>query len=162
MSDRATSIAYGRLMHHAMRGLIQRVLTDVAQTGLPGDHHFFITFDTRAEGVGLADWLRDRYPDEMTIVIQHWYDGLTVDDEGFSIVLNFGDNPEALRIPFDAIRTFADPSVSFGLRFESTEVPAEDPEDEPPGAGDDRPDRDATAAPRDAEVVRLDTFRKNT
>jgi hypothetical protein len=112
--------------------------------------------------VGLADWLRDRYPDEMTIVIQHWYDGLTVDDEGFSIVLNFGDNPEALRIPFDAIRTFADPSVSFGLRFESTEVPAEDPEDEPPGAGDDRPDRDATAAPRDAEVVRLDTFRKNT
>lgn len=165
MSDRPKSIAYGRLMHHAMRGLIQRVLTDVSQTGLPGDHHFFITFDTMAEGVGLADWLRDRYPEEMTIVIQHWYDGLSVDDDGFSIVLNFGDNPEPLRIPFDAIRTFVDPSVEFGLRFESTEVPGDDPEDEPPGS--DRKDHSDTAraapsGPHDAEVVRLDTFRKNS
>jgi uncharacterized protein len=157
MSDRPSTIAYGRLMHHAMRGLIQRVLTDVSQTGLPGDHHFFITFDTMAEGVGLADWLRDRYPEEMTIVIQHWYDGLEVDDDGFSIVLNFGDNPEALRIPFDAIRTFVDPSVEFGLRFESTEVP-DDPEDQPPGNDQDH---DGHAASHDAEVVRLDTFRKN-
>lgn len=162
MSDAPDKIAYGRLMHHAMRGLIQTVLSDVARDGLPGDHHFFITFDTQQPGVELASWLRDRYPDEMTIVIQHWYDGLTVDDEGFSIVLNFGDNPEALRIPFDAIRTFVDPSVEFGLRFESTEVPADDPEDEPPGAGDVRPDDNRPAAPRDAEVVRLDTFRKNT
>jgi hypothetical protein len=162
MSNRAATIPYGRLMHHAMRGLIQQVLTDVALTGLPGDHHFFITFDTTAGGVGLADWLRDRYPDEMTIVIQHWYDGLEVDDDGFSIILNFGDNPEALRIPFDAIRTFVDPSVEFGLRFESTEVPADDPEDEPPGAGDDGQDGNGAAGTRDAEVVSLDRFRKNT
>ncbi|PWK62444.1 hypothetical protein C7455_101470 [Roseicyclus mahoneyensis] len=157
MTDRTASIAYGRLMHHAMRGLIQRVLSDVARTGLPGDHHFFITFDTTAEGVGLADWLRDRYPEEMTIVIQHWCDGLAVDDDGFSIVLNFGDNPEALRIPFDAIRTFVDPSVEFGLRFERTEGPEIDPDDEPQGPTD----RDARPKPHDAEVVRLDTFRKN-
>ena len=125
MPDRSSSIAYGRLMHQAMRGLIQRVLEDIARDGLPGDHHFFITFETGAPGVEIADWLRDRYPEEMTIVIQHWYDGLAVDDDGFSIVLNFGDNPEPLRIPFDAIRTFVDPSVEFGLRFESTEAPSE-------------------------------------
>lgn len=93
MSDRQSSIAYGRLMHRAMRGLIQRVLSDVARDGLPGAHHFFVTFDTGAAGVQLADWLRDRYPQEMTIVIQHWYDGLMVDDDGFSIILNFGDTP---------------------------------------------------------------------
>lgn len=165
MSDRSSTIAYGRLMHQAMRGLIQKVLSDVARDGLPGGHHFFITFDTGAQGVALADWLRDRYPEEMTIVIQNWYDGLVVDDDGFSIVLNFGDNPEPLRIPFDAIRTFVDPSVEFGLRFESsdqTEAEAEaasDPEDEPPPPGKGRADAQAPA-PQHAEIVRLDTFRK--
>ncbi|WP_439137707.1 SspB family protein [Roseicyclus sp.] len=162
MSDRTSSIAYGRLMHRAMRGLIQNVLSDVAQSGLPGDHHFFITFDTGAAGVALADWLRDRYPEEMTIVIQNWYDGLAVDDDGFSIILNFGDNPEHLRIPFDAIRTFVDPSVEFGLRFESADDgdDAHEPEDEPPP----RPGKgqtDAAQTPsQHAEVVRLDSFRK--
>lgn len=164
MTDRQSSIAYGRLMHRAMRGLIQRVLSDVARDGLPGAHHFFITFETGAPGVKLADWLRDRYPQEMTIVIQHWYDGLAVDDDGFSIVLNFGDNPESLRIPFDAIRTFVDPSVEFGLRFESTDI-AEDTQDAGP---DDDPTPPGAKAPRTAEapgsqraeVVRLDTFRK--
>jgi hypothetical protein len=168
MSEPPKSIAYGRLMHHAMRGLIQTVLTDVSNRGLPGDHHFFITFDTQADGVDIADWLRDRYPEEMTIVIQHWYDGLAVDDDGFSITLNFGDSPEPLRIPFDAILTFVDPSVEFGLRFESTEAPdgPDDPEDEPPspdgtdkaGKPDEKPTPDA---PKDAEVVSLDRFRKN-
>lgn len=163
MSDTSPTIAYGRLMHHAMRGLIQTVLTDVSTDGLPGDHHFFITFDTQAEGVDIADWLRDRYPEEMTIVIQHWFDGLDVDDEGFSITLNFGDSPEPLRIPFDAILTFVDPSVEFGLRFESTTAP-DDPEDEPPtpDGDDDMPEDEAEPpAPKDAEVVSLDRFRKN-
>lgn len=159
MSDRTSSIAYGRLMHRAMRSLIQQVLEDVARDGLPGDHHFFITFDTTAPGVDIADWLRDRYPEEMTIVIQHWYDGLAVDDDGFSIVLNFGDNPEPLRIPFDAIRTFVDPSVEFGLRFESTEAPEVEGDDPAPTDGGDRPA--PRPAPQDAEVVSLDTFRKN-
>ena len=144
----ARSIDYGNLMHRAMRGLIQTVLRDVAKNGLPGAHHFFITFDTSVEGVQMADWLRNRYPGEMTIVVQHWFDNLTVTDEGFTITLNFGDNPEPLAIPFDAVRTFVDPSVEFGLRFETHEEEDddEDPEDDPP--------------PQDAQIVRLDKFRK--
>lgn len=143
------SIDYGKLMHGAMRALIAQVLTNVARDGLPGEHHFFITFDTNYPGVEMADWLHDRYPGEMTIVIQHWFDDLDVSDEGFGVTLNFGDNPERLVIPFDAICTFVDPSVEFGLRFETQE---EDDDD------DDAPDPDD--APHDAEVVSLDSFRK--
>jgi len=154
-SEDPDTIAYGRLMHRAMRGLIQTVLTDVAERGLPGEHHFFVTFDTRAEGVAIAPWLHDRYPEEMTIVIQNWFDGLSVDDEGFSITLNFGDSPEPLRIPFNAIQTFVDPSVEFGLRFETQGH--DDPDGEPPE--DDDPE-DEDAPHHDAEVVSLDTFRK--
>lgn len=149
----ARSIDYGNLMHRAMRGLIQTVLRDVAKNGLPGAHHFFITFDTATPGVEMADWLRNRYPAEMTIVIQHWFDALTVTDQGFSIVLNFGDNPEPLAIPFDAIRTFVDPSVEFGLRFETHE----DEDDEE----DDDPEPEPPAPQQDGQVVRLDRFRKN-
>ena len=148
----ARSIDYGYLMHRAMRGLIQTVLRDVAAQGLPGAHHFFITFDTTVEGVEMAAWLRNRYPGEMTIVIQHWFDNLTVSDEGFTITLNFGDSPEPMVIPFDAVRTFVDPSVEFGLRFETHE---NDDEDE----GED-PDDDPPSPPQDAQIVRLDKFRK--
>ena len=112
-------IDYGNLMHDAMRSLIQRLLQDIAVTGkLPGDHHFFITFDTTHPDVEIADWLTERYPSEMTIVMQHWFDNLEVTDEGFSVTLNFGDNPEPLYIPFMSLRTFVDPSVEFGLKFE--------------------------------------------
>lgn len=149
----ARSIDYGNLMHRAMRGLIQTVLQDVAAHGLPGAHHFFITFDTAAPGVEMADWLRARYPEEMTVVIQHWFEDLKVTDQGFSITLNFGNQPEPLVIPFDAVRTFVDPSVEFGLRFESHLEEGDEDEDE--DDGDDDPD-----PPREAEVVRLDTFRK--
>lgn len=164
MSESPDKIAYGRLMHHAMRGLIQTVLTGVARDGLPGEHHFFITFDTRHEGVALAEWLQDRYPEEMTIVIQHWYDALQVDDDGFEITLNFGDSPERLRVPFNAILTFVDPSVEFGLRFETAngpEGPDDDPSDLPdePEAVDEA--EESPAKPRDAEIVSLDTFRRN-
>ncbi|MEI2804594.1 SspB family protein [Albidovulum sp.] len=147
------SIDYGTLMHRAMRGLIHDVLDQVAREGLPGEHHFFITFDTRQPEVALADWLRERYPDEMTVVLQHWYEDLDVDEAGFGITLNFGDSPERLYIPFDAIRTFVDPSVEFGLRFETAETDEDedDGDDEPEGPGGDRPE---------AEVVRLDKWRK--
>ena len=155
------SIDYGKLMHQAMRGLIQKVLNDVREGGLPGAHHFFITFDTTHPGVTMADWLKERYPAEMTVVMQHWFDHLEVDDEGFSVTLNFGDAPENLRIPYDAIQTFVDPSVEFGLRFEShdeDEAEADQPffrkEDEDP----DPEPRDGGKA--DAEVVSLDSFRK--
>ena len=110
-------IDYGNLMHDAMRSLILKVLLDVADNGLPGSHHFFITFDTSHPDAELADWLFDRYPGEMTVVIQHWYDNLEVNEDGFGITLNFGDAPEALYVPYAAITTFGDPSVEFGLRF---------------------------------------------
>ena len=149
----AKSIDYGNLMHVAMRGLIQTVLEGVARDGLPGAHHFYITFDTNAEGVDLPDWLRQRYPGEMTIVLQHWFDDLQVTSEGFAITLNFGDTPVRMTIPFDAMRTFVDPSVEFGLRFDSH---AEDDDEE----DDDDPEPDPTP-PQDAQVVRLDRFRKS-
>ena len=154
------SINYGQLMHRAMRSLIQNVLTDIARNGLPGDHHFFITFRTDQEGVHIADWLHSRYPEEMTVVIQNWYENLEVDDDGFSITLNFGDQPEPLRIPFDAIQTFVDPSVEFGLRFETSEDDEDDPDDgeEAPMAEDIEPE---DAPQKDAEIVSLDSFRKH-
>jgi len=147
----AKSIDYGSLMHRAMRGLIQTVLADIAKTGLPGDHHFFITFDTGVAGVKMAKWLTDRYPDEMTLVLQHWFEDLTVTDNGFSVTLNFGNNPENITVPFDAVRTFVDPSVEFGLRFETHDSQ----DDEGPESPDPAP------APKgQAEVVSLDKFRR--
>ncbi|MGB5557372.1 MAG: ClpXP protease specificity-enhancing factor SspB [Paracoccaceae bacterium] len=154
------TIDYGNLMHRAMRGLIQEVLEGVAKDGLPGQHHFFITFDTMHPDVELADWLSDRYPEEMTVVIQHWFDDLVVTNEGFSITLNFGDNPEALYIPYDAIKTFVDPSVEFGLRFETQESDSDDDLPDDDDAEDAVEDADDGQEKRDAEVVRLDSFRK--
>lgn len=164
------TIDYANLMHDAMRGLIQKVLQGIAKDGLPGEHHFFISFDTNNPDVEIADWLSDRYPDEMTIVIQHWFDNLNITDDGFSITLNFGDNPEPLYIPYGAILTFVDPSVEFGLRFE-----AED-QDEQASRIHEVPSEEATVdeaceAPmhenaveeieaKDAEIVSLDSFRK--
>ncbi|SDG24485.1 SspB family protein [Alloyangia pacifica] len=153
-------IDYGNLMHRAMRGLINDVLMGVQQTGLPGDHHFFITFDTQHPDVELADWLSDRYPGEMTVVMQHWYEDLEVTEDGFAVTLNFGDAPERLYIPYDAIKTFVDPSVEFGLRFETHEEEDDEDDDEPtpPEGGPDEGPREPVK--HDAEVVRLDSFRK--
>lgn len=151
-------IDYGNLMHRAMRGLIQDVLTDVVTRGLPGEHHFFITFDTQHPDVEIADWLSDRYPGEMTVVLQHRYDDLEVTDDGFAVTLSFGEAPERLYIPYDAIRTFVDPSVEFGLRFESNEEA--DDEDDPTPPEDDPDGSDEGEQHHDAEVVRLDSFRK--
>ena len=156
------TLDYGSLMHRAMRGLIFNVLEQVRDHGLPGNHHFFITFDTTHPDVQLADWLKDRYPAEMTVVIQHWFDNLVVREDGFSITLNFGDQPEPIQIPFDAIQTFVDPSVEFGLRFENQDM--EEIEDEAE-ADEAEPSAEATEtsdeAPRkEAEVVSLDQFRR--
>ena len=150
------SIDYGNLMHRAMRGLIQTVLKDVAANGLPGAHHFFITFDTQTDGVQMADWLRSRYPDEMTLVVQHWFEDLTVTDDGFSITLNFGNQPEPLVIPFDSVRTFVDPSVEFGLRFETHDDDGDDDAEE----DEDGPDDDPPPPQGEAQILRLDKFRK--
>ncbi len=155
------SIEYGKLMHKAMRGLIQEVLSDVRDNGLPGAHHFFITFETTHPEARVADWLRDRYPEEMTVVMQHWFDALDVTDDGFSVTLNFGDTPEHLYIPYDAIQTFVDPSVEFGLRFESQEDEDEDETAAKPAEDDTHLDTtEQDDSPKEADVVSLDSFRK--
>ncbi|WBU63357.1 SspB family protein [Paracoccus aerodenitrificans] len=150
------AIDYGGMMHRAMQGLIAEVLQNVAENGLPGEHHFFITFDTREDGVEIADWLRERYPEEMTIVVQHWYEGLIVNQDGFEITLNFGNSPERLIVPFDSVRTFVDPSVEFGLRFETQESDEEDDIEEP----DIQPDQPDEESKGSGEVVSLDKWRK--
>jgi hypothetical protein len=126
----------------------------VQAEGLPGAHHFFITFDTKHPEAKLADWLKQRYPSEMTVVMQHWYDDLKVTNDGFGVTLNFGDAPERLYVPYDSIQTFVDPSVEFGLRFETQEV------DEDIDELDDTDPPDDDPSPGKAEVVRLDSFRK--
>lgn len=156
-------IDYGNLMHTAMRGLIKTVLRDVADNGLPGVHHFFITFDTAHPDAELADWLADRFPGEMTVVMQHWFDNLEVGEDGFSVTLNFGDAPEPLYIPYDAIKTFVDPSVEFGLRFESAEGEGDeaDPAITPTAINSDHVEASEDPGEKaDAEVVSLDSFRK--
>jgi len=150
----AKSIDYGNLSPGGGGGVPQPVLKHVGAEGFPARHNFFITFDTTVDGVEMADWLRSRYPGEMTIVIQHWFDNLIVTDDGFSITLNFGNQPEPLVIPFDAVRTFVDPSVEFGLRFETHDDEGDDEEDE------DDPEDDPTPPQGEAQIVRLDKFRK--
>ncbi|SEW12130.1 hypothetical protein SAMN04488515_1157 [Cognatiyoonia koreensis] len=158
MSD---SIDYGNLMHRAMRGLIQNVLTRVAKDGLPGKHHFFITFDTMHPDVEIADWLSDRYPGEMTVVMQEWFADLHVSDDGFSVTLSFGDAPETIYIPYDSIKTFVDPSVEFGLRFETQDDSGEIDDDIPEAPMEEMVEEQTKSARGDAEVVSLDQFRKS-
>ncbi|NCX55257.1 MAG: hypothetical protein EBW83_11100 [Rhodobacterales bacterium] len=153
----ADEIDYGNLMHNAMRSLIQDVLTEVKNNGLPGEHHFFITFDTNHAGVEMASWLKDRYPTEITVVMQHWYDDLEVKDDGFSVTLNFGDTPEHLVIPYEAILTFVDPSVEFGLRFETNEEDEDTDEQKPTVSKESNKDNTKKET---GQVVSLDNFRK--
>jgi len=153
----ADEIDYGNLMHNAMRSLIQDVLTEVKNNGLPGEHHFFITFDTNHADVEMASWLKDRYPTEITVVMQHWYDDLEVKDDGFSVTLNLGDTPEHLVIPYEAILTFVDPSVEFGLRFETNEEDEDTDEQKPTISKESIKD---DTKKETGQVVSLDNFRK--
>jgi len=111
------NIRYDLLTQDALRGVIRTVLTDAATKGLPGEHHFFITFDTRAEGVRMSPRLKASYPEEMTIVLQHQFWDLTVADEDFEVGLAFNGIPERLHVPLKAVKSFLDPSVQFGLQF---------------------------------------------
>jgi hypothetical protein len=150
---------YGRLMQRAMRGLMAEVLGEVAKRGLPGGHHFFITFSSEHPGVDMPDWLRAQYPTELSIVLQHEFDDLAVAADRFSVRLSFSNKPCVLVIPFDAVTTFADPSENFGLRFDASEEKSDGGSDDGPGG--DGPGRGAPK-PRETEgeVVRLDSFRK--
>jgi uncharacterized protein len=120
---------YDEMIEEALRGVVRRVLRQTAENGLFGNHHFYITFKTAAPGVDVSDYLREKYPDEMTIVLQHEYSHLEVTDESFAVTLSFSDILEHLIVPFSAITSFADPSAKFGYQFQlatgaaSAEVP---------------------------------------
>ncbi|MGV3634923.1 MAG: SspB family protein [Pseudorhodoplanes sp.] len=170
-------IRYDLLAQDALRGLVRKVLTDTAKSGLPGEHHFSISFRTDAEGVKMSPRLREQFPQEMTVILQYQFWDLKVTDTAFEVGLSFGGVPEKLTIPFAAIKSFFDPSVQFGLQFETIEV-------EPQASGDAdakasaevKPMTPAESAPATApaasdkpaeisdkpsgEVVRLDRFRK--
>lgn len=119
-------IRYDLLVRRALRDVVRGVLADVARNGVPGDHHFYVAFDTRVEGVRISSRLRAQYPEEMTIVLQHQFWDLVVSEVGFEVGLSFNGIPERLVVPFDALKGFADPSVQFGLEFEvAVEKPAE-------------------------------------
>jgi len=171
-------IRYDVLTRDALRGVLRRVLSDAAAHGLPGEHHFFITFVSTAEGVKLSPRLLAQYPDEMTIILQHQFWDLVVHDDHFEVGLSFGGIPERLVVPFAAIKSFFDPSVQFGLQFETadaaaeTMVDAETPAKNLPAspapsalaaasqpAASEKAEEPAKPG-EGAEVVRLDRFRK--
>jgi len=171
-------IRYDILAQEALRGVMRKVLAEVARTGLPGNHHFFITFMTGAPGVRISSRLRERYPEQMTIVLQYQYWDLKVSEAGFEVGLSFSDVPEKLEIPFSAVRGFYDPSVSFELEFDVKQDVQEAPVATLPQP---EPEKPAPAAPaaekataakkaaakkeeagdaKGADVVSLDAFRK--
>jgi uncharacterized protein len=142
------------MVEAALRGVVREALARTAAKGLPGAHHFYITFRTAASGVTLPDFLSKQYPEEMTVVLEHQFWDLEVQEHSFSVTLSFHNRPERLIIPFDAVTAFADPAVKFGLQFQC--------------AGDDAESIAAACIPREAEekvekpgeVVALDSFRK--
>jgi uncharacterized protein len=117
-------IRYDVLAQAALRGVVRTVLADVAKKGLPGEHHFKITFNTTAPGVRLSDRMRAQYPEAMTIIMQHQFWDLHVDDEAFEVGLSFGGVAERLAVPFEAVTAFYDPAVQFGFQFETLDVAA--------------------------------------
>lgn len=125
-------IRYDLMVREALRGVVRRVVADVAKNGLPGDHHFYISFNTGAAGVRISPRLRAQYPAEMTIVLQHQFWDLAVTDTGIEVGLSFGGVPEKLSVPFDAIKGFFDPSVQFGLEFEVEAEKADEAGEAPP------------------------------
>lgn len=164
-------IRYDVLARDALRGVLRRVLSDAAEHGLPGEHHFFITFVSNAEGVKISPRLLAQYPEEMTIILQHQFWDLTVSEDRFEVGLSFGGIPERLVVPFKAIKNFFDPSVKFGLQFEtSDDAMGEIVEEKLPAAATPSPVASAEPATDEvnepekpsegAEVVRLDRFRK--
>ncbi|TCT37156.1 SspB family protein [Martelella mediterranea] len=155
-------IRYDILAQDALRGMIRKVLAEVAATGhLPGEHHFFITFLTNAPGVRISPALKEKYDQQMTIVIQHQYWDLKVTESQFEIGLSFSDVPERLVVPFSAIVGFYDPSVNFELEFDVATLDVDNDEGQPAAAPeDDHSDEDGPGGDDGASVVSLDAFRK--
>ncbi|WP_089174632.1 SspB family protein [Bosea sp. AS-1] len=118
-------LRYDLMVQEALKGVVRKILSEAARDGLPGEHHFYVTFRTGAPGVRLSQRLREKHPEEMTIVLQHQFWDLSVSDHAFEVGLSFSGVPERLLVPFDAITTFFDPSVQFGLKFETQDAPEE-------------------------------------
>lgn len=162
MEDDDDILRYDKMVENALRGVVKKAIEEVREDGLPGEHHFYITFMTDYPGVDIPDYLKDRYPGEMTIVLQYQYYDLDVNDKQMQVTLSFNNVPERLIIPLPAITIFADPSVNFALQFQPLG-------DEIEGADFD-PDDDGMPVPEDSdngdeeektgEVVSLDQFRK--
>jgi hypothetical protein len=181
MNDR---FHYDALVDDALRSVVRRVLTQVAEKGLPGSHHFYISFRSTDPGVELPEYLRAKYPEEMTIVLQHQYWDLVIGEESFEVTVSFNKQQEHIKVPFAALSAFVDPSVRFGLQFDRKEkaagdkpatapaaptpLPAPDkrPAQAAPTGADDKPEAtaaaDGEAKPEDAasKIVKLDSFRK--
>lgn len=163
---------YDLMVEDALRGVVRAALTRVSEEGLPGMHHFYVGFRTGAPGVEIPDYLRQNFPEEMTIVLQHRFWGLEVAEDAFEVTLSFNKRQERLKIPFSALSSFLDPSVQFGLQFQHGSQPDPSlmpvPVDTPPMVAqeDAEPDSDDTdKAAEDADgdganIVALDTFRK--
>ncbi len=150
---------YQEKLEISLRGVVRLALEEIAEHGLPGEHHFYITFNTNAPGVHISDVLRAQYADEMTIVLQHQFWGLEVDEHGFAVTLSFNQVSERLEVPYEAMVAFLDPSVNFGLQFQSGQAAnaGEGPDDaiSAPQEGDGDEDEGKTG-----EIVALDNFRK--
>lgn len=173
MSKEPTGIDYPSMIDSAMRGVVREALFHIQREGLPGEHHFFISFLTTFPGVQMSPQLRARYPEEITIVIQHQFWDLKIDTEKFAIMLSFNNIPEKLVVPFDALTAFADPSIKFGLQFhgkpqsakashESVSCPAtgKTGHEKPPAAAfDEEAPSEASEVANDEKVVSLEAFR---
>lgn len=151
---------YDRLAQDALRGVIRRALKVARDEGLPGEHHFYISFRTRAPGVDISERLRSQYPDEMTIVLQHQFWNLDVREDGFSVDLTFNKIPEKLVIPYSAVQGFFDPSVQFGLQFEVDEAKSPEVSATPSPASSTVTSIGEAPAAETGAVVSLDAFRK--
>lgn len=168
MSENADKLHYDRMMENALRGVVREALETVVATGLPGEHHFYVTFRTEYPGVEMPERLRQRHPEEMTIVLQHQFWDLKVEAERFGVTLSFDRVHERLNIPFAAITAFVDPSVQFGLQFPTGQVPAAKApvaaaaKVEPKSAAKADAPAEEPAPPGDGSgrVVALDAFRK--
>ena len=153
----ANGLNYGRMMQRALRGVMAEALGEVAENGLPGAHHFYISYDTSHPGVDMPDWLRDRFPEEITIVLQHEFSDLAVTPDRFMVSLSFSDRLATLVVPFDAVKTFVDPSVEFGLKFDGHDSEEEAEGEEAPSGEEER---GAEGQRTTGDVVSLDQFRK--
>jgi hypothetical protein len=160
---------YDQLAQNALRGVVRDALRKVQKTGLPGEHHFYIAFNTRFPGVILSERIAARYPREMTVVLQHQFWNLIVTEELFEVELSFDNIPEKLVVPFNAVKGFLDPSVQFGLQFEVVQADGQKDgmqkpvvESKPPieTEGESATAEDATSESGETKVVSLDAFRK--